>query len=78
MAYYTQTQSTSRSLIERALAGTAEILNVAAQRYAQHRVYRETYDELASLSDRELCDLGLSRSVIRGLALEAAQKFVSK
>lgn len=78
MAYYTQTHSARHSLIERALAATAQMFDAAAQRYAKHRVYRETYSELAALGDRELNDLGLSRSMIRGLALEAAEKFAGK
>ncbi|WP_404818229.1 DUF1127 domain-containing protein [Roseobacter sinensis] len=75
MAYYTQTHSASGSLIERALAATAHMFETAARRYAKYRVYRITLTELAALSDRELNDLGLSRSMIRGLALEAAEKF---
>ncbi|WP_299863077.1 DUF1127 domain-containing protein [uncultured Roseobacter sp.] len=78
MAYYTQANSASTSLIERALAATANLLQAAAQRYATYRVYRETYNELAQLSDRDLNDLGLSRSMIRGLALEAAEKYAGK
>lgn len=75
MAYYTQSHVASSSLIERALATTAQFLDKAAQRYAKHRVYRETYNELAALGDRDLNDLGISRAMIRGLALEAAEKF---
>lgn len=74
MAYYTQTNAASVSLIERALAATANLLQATAQRYAKYRVYRQTYGELAQLGDRELNDLGLSRSMIRGIALEAAEK----
>ncbi|MCV3272678.1 DUF1127 domain-containing protein [Roseobacter sp. WL0113] len=51
------------------------MFETAARRYAKYRVYRITLTELAALSDRELNDLGLSRSMIRGLALEAAEKF---
>ncbi len=78
MAYYTQSHAASGSLIERALAATATLFDTAAQRYAKHRVYRETYAELAALGDRELNDLGLSRSMIRGLALDAAEKFAGE
>ena len=41
-------------------------------RYAQYRVYRETMNELQGLSNRELADLGLSRSEIRRVAYHAA------
>ena len=39
---------------------------------ARRRVYRETYLEFSMLSDRNLADLGIPRSNIRYLALEAA------
>lgn len=42
------------------------------ERMDRNRVYRITVRELNSLSDRELADLGLARSQIRGIALEAA------
>lgn len=39
-----------------------------AARLRKHRSYRRTVNELTRLSDRELHDLGISRSEIRGLA----------
>ncbi len=44
------------------------------ERFAQYKVYRETFSELANLSDRELSDLGLYRADIKRLAIEAAYK----
>ena len=41
-------------------------------RYARYRLYRNTLVEMQSLSDRELADLGLSRSMIRRVAYKAA------
>ena len=41
-------------------------------RFQQWKAYRQTRNELMSLSDRELNDLGLHRSGIRAVALEAA------
>ncbi len=38
----------------------------------RRRVFRSTYNELVQLSDRELSDLGLNRSMIRRLALQAS------
>ena len=38
----------------------------------RRRVYSATYHELSMLSDRDLADLGIPRSSIRRLALEAA------
>ncbi|THH39225.1 DUF1127 domain-containing protein [Aliishimia ponticola] len=40
---------------------------------ARRRLARVTYSELSSLSDRELSDLGIGRSQIRGLAQQAAE-----
>ena len=39
---------------------------------AKSKVYRATYYELSMLTDRDLSDLGIPRSDIRRLALEAA------
>ena len=46
--------------------------NDLSARLEQRRIYRETYNELAALNGRELADLGISRSQIRGLAHETA------
>lgn len=51
---------------------TAGILGGLAQRYAQYRAYRRTVEELKSLSDRELADLGVSRHGINAIAFKAA------
>ncbi len=40
--------------------------------WAKHRKYRETKNELAALTDRELQDLGISRGQIHEVAREAA------
>lgn len=42
-------------------------------RIARARVYRETVQRLSELPDRELHDLGLSRAMIRSVAMEAAR-----
>lgn len=39
---------------------------------ARRKIYCTTYYELSVLSDRDLADLGIPRSSIRRLALEAA------
>ncbi|MDX5358587.1 MAG: DUF1127 domain-containing protein [Rhodobacterales bacterium] len=39
---------------------------------ARHRVYKQTLAELHGLTGRELADLGISRSMITRVALEAA------
>ena len=38
----------------------------------RRRVYRQTIDELSELSDRDLADLGIHRSMINRVALQAA------
>lgn len=47
---------------------------IAAFRLAMTRraTYRQTLNELSALSDRELMDLGLHRSALESVALEAA------
>lgn len=44
----------------------------AANAWKKWRLYRRTRAELASLSDRELADIGLNRSMISSVAYEAA------
>lgn len=39
---------------------------------AQRKIYTTTLNELEALSNRDLADLGLSRSGIKAVALEAA------
>jgi len=43
-----------------------------SRRYAQYRTYRTTLDELEALSNRELADLGISRTMLRAVAYQAA------
>ncbi|MCE0503853.1 MULTISPECIES: DUF1127 domain-containing protein [unclassified Roseivivax] len=42
------------------------------ERLERRRIYRQTVNELSVLSDRELGDLGIARSMIRGVAWQAA------
>lgn len=51
----------------------AELRKALAERRAQNKVYRQTVDELRMLSDRDLADLGIHRSMISAIAREAAQ-----
>jgi uncharacterized protein YjiS (DUF1127 family) len=37
----------------------------------KYRTYRKTYDELSVLTDKELNDIGINRSMIHSVALEA-------
>ena len=43
-----------------------------AERFANYQVFRATVAELEVLSDRELSDMGISRSMIKRIAIEAA------
>jgi len=61
------------SFIERLMATAGHMLEAAALRRAQRRVYRKTLTELSALSNRDLADLGLARSELRRIAYEAGQ-----
>lgn len=48
------------------------LIDRARAAFARYRAYRNTLNELQSLSSRELADLGLSRACVRDVAREAA------
>ena len=50
----------------------AGLVGDLSQRVQRYKTYRRTLEELEQLSDRELTDLGLSRSMIRAIAYRAA------
>ena len=56
------------------LQRAADLRSDLLERFAQYRLYRATLSELASLSDRDLADLGLHRAMIDDVAREAAFK----
>ena len=60
--------------VRNGFAGTANAGLVAklAERFAQYKTYRATINELSDLNDRELSDLGISRSMIKRIAIETA------
>lgn len=72
MALMTQNITSSSDFLERAFAFAANTLEAAAKRRARRRVFRTTLNELQALSNRELADLGLHRSQLRQIALDAA------
>lgn len=47
------------------------LAEVTRQDLAQYRLYRRTVAELRELSNRELADLGLNRSMVRQVAIDA-------
>lgn len=69
MADLTQNTSIARAgLVQR----LGHMIAAWKQSYAEYRVYRKTLSELQALTDRELADLGLSRSEIRRVSYHAA------
>ncbi len=68
MAFVTETRTNGFA----PLAGINAAIKTLGERYAQYNVYRATVAELSVLSNRELADLGVSRSAIKGIAIEAA------
>lgn len=69
MAYMTTTRGAVRTDIPgRLLALFAN----AKTRMAQYRTFRRTMNELNALTDRELADLGINRSMIHSISHDAA------
>lgn len=68
MAFASTTHTAGFGLVDR-VAATAQALRTRVEAY---KVYRTTQGELSLLSNRELADLGLSRSMIKRIAIEAA------
>jgi len=68
MAYANSSRVVSVSLTDR-LVAVVSVMRAALQR---RRVYEQTLRELRDLSDRDLADLGIHRSLIPTVAKEAA------
>lgn len=69
MAFATDTRSASISLADRFATFRANL----AEAMANRKLYRRTLSELEALSNRELADLGINRSMIKSIALQATQ-----
>jgi uncharacterized protein YjiS (DUF1127 family) len=69
MAYASNSNSASRGGF---FARVEALMIDVRARLARRRLYKQTFNELAQLSDRELADLGLSRCDLRRLAWQAA------
>lgn len=68
MAYVNSSRSAQVSFSDR----FAAVVKVVADLIERRRIYNQTVFELTNLSDRDLSDLGLSRSTISQVAKEAA------
>ncbi len=69
MTYFTDTNvavSTQPSRI-------AALFNAIAVKMRQRKAYRQTYNELCTMTSRDLTDLGMSRADFRRLSKEAAE-----
>jgi uncharacterized protein YjiS (DUF1127 family) len=55
-------------------SGLRNLLAGWRRELAAHRVFERTYNELASLTDRELADIGVSRSQIVDISWDAARR----
>lgn len=53
-------------------SGFSSLVASIREALARRKVYRQTLAELRSLSNRELSDLGMHRSMLTRIALEAA------
>lgn len=53
-------------------SGFSNLVASIREALARRKVYRQTLAELRSLSNRELNDLGMHRSMLTRIALEAA------
>ena len=72
MAYLTTTTANDSAILAR-ITGAIDTLTT---RIKQRKLYRETFDGLSALSNRELADLGLDRSELRAVAWDAARNAI--
>ena len=70
MAFASDTRSASISLADRFAAFGTSFVEAMAQR----KLYRQTLTELEALSNRELADLGINRSMIKSVAIQATTR----
>lgn len=70
MAYFNDTTARNLGVTVRANTFVADIIAKIRAR----RMYRETFNSLSALTNRELADLGLGRSDLRRVAWEAAHE----
>ena len=74
MTYFTDTASNA-TMSKRLMFAVSTSIAAAAERRAKRRAYKTTIAELGALSNRDLADLGISRSEVRRIAWEAAYTY---
>ncbi|AML50457.1 DUF1127 domain-containing protein [Falsihalocynthiibacter arcticus] len=70
MAFATDIRAAETGILDRIIAAYKGLV----ERHEQYKVYCATFNELNALSGRDLADLGMNRSMISDIALEAAYK----
>lgn len=73
MAFYTDQLAKDAGFVARVAAKMSDWLGAFAEALSRRRLQRVTFNELISLSDAELADLGIARAQIRRIAKEAAR-----
>ena len=68
MAFASDNRTHTISISDRVAHMVAQVQSHRAKR----KLYRETFGELNALTNAELTDIGMSRSMLRRVALEAA------
>ena len=73
MAYTSDLRLAQPHAAQAGLVGRLQAIKAdLSARYARHRVFRDTVNDLAILPDSVLADMGLTRSQIRSVAYEHA------
>ncbi len=70
MTYFTDTNTSVSTQSSR----VAAFFDAVALKLRQRKAYRQTYNELCTMTARDLSDLGMSRADFRRLSREAAEQ----
>ncbi|AML53273.1 DUF1127 domain-containing protein [Falsihalocynthiibacter arcticus] len=68
MAFATDIRAAEAGIQDRIIAAYKGLV----EKFERYNVYRTTFNELNALSNRDLADLGMHRSMIKRIAIEAA------
>ena len=69
MTYFTDTNAAVSTQPSR----IAAFIDAIALKMRQRKTYRQTYNELCTMTARDLADLGMSRADFRRISKEAAE-----